>query len=42
MNEKTTQLLDRTFWFGVNILKFLEKLPYSQVYKVPILQLTRS
>jgi len=42
MNEKTTQLLDRTFWFGVNILKFLNQLPYSQVYKVPILQLTRS
>lgn len=42
MNEKTIQLLDRTFWFGVNILKFLDKLPYSQVYKVPILQLTRS
>ena len=42
MNEKTTQLLDRTFWFGVNILKFLDKLPYSPVYKVPILQLSRS
>lgn len=42
MNEKTIQLLDRTFWFGVNILKFLNKLPYNQVYKVPILQLTRS
>ncbi|TKB96583.1 four helix bundle protein [Pedobacter cryotolerans] len=42
MNEKTTQLLDRTFCFGVNILKFLNKLPYNQVYKVPILQLSRS
>ncbi|TCC92341.1 four helix bundle protein [Pedobacter frigiditerrae] len=42
MNEKTTQLLDGTFCFGVNILKFLNKLPYSQVYKVPILQLSRS
>lgn len=42
MNEKTTLLLDRTFWFGVNILKFLDKLPYHQVYKVPILQLSRS
>lgn len=42
MNEKTIQLLDRTFWFGVNILKFLDKLPHSQVYKVPILQLSRS
>lgn len=42
MNEKTTQLLDRTFCFGVNILKILNKLSHSQVYKVPILQLSRS
>jgi four helix bundle protein len=42
MNNKTTQLLDRTFYFGVNVLKFLSKLPYCQVYKVPILQLSRS
>lgn len=42
MNEKTTQLLDRTFCFGVNILKFLNKLPHNQVYKVPVLQLSHS
>lgn len=42
MNEKTTQLLERTFCFGVNVLKFLNKLPYSSVYKVPVLQLSRS
>lgn len=42
MNEKTTQLLDRTFSFGVNVLKFLNRLPYNHVYKVPILQLSRS
>ena len=42
MNERTMQLLDRTFCFGVNVLKFLNKLPYSQVYKIPILQLSRS
>lgn len=36
------QLLERTFCFGVNVLKFLNKLPYSPVYKVPVLQLSRS
>jgi len=41
MNDKTIQLLDRTFCFGVNVLRFLDRLPYSQVYKVPILQLSR-
>ncbi len=42
MNDKTIQLLDRTFCFGVNVLKFLNKLPYSQIYKIPIIQLSRS
>jgi four helix bundle protein len=42
MNEKTSQLLERTFCFGVNGLKFLNKLPYNAIYKVPILQLCRS
>lgn len=42
MNEKTAQLLDRTFYFGVNVLKFLNKLPYNAIYKVPIFQLSRS
>jgi len=42
MNDKTIHLLNRTFCFGVNVLKFLNRLPYSQVYKVAILQLSRS
>lgn len=41
MNEKTTQLLERTFRFGVDVLKFLSKLPYNFIYKVPLLQLSR-
>lgn len=40
MNEKTTQLLERTFRFGVDILKFLNKLPYSFIYKIPMVQLS--
>lgn len=42
MNEKTLKLLERTFLFGVEILKFLNRLPYNQIYKIPILQLGRS
>ena len=42
MNYRTTELLERTFYFGVNILRFLNKLPYSPVYKSAILQLSRS
>ena len=41
MNEKTVILLERTFRFGVDVLKFLATLPYHFVYKVPILQLSR-
>lgn len=41
MNEKTTQLLERTFRFGVDVLKFLSTLPYNFIYKVPLLQLSR-
>ncbi|WP_316851217.1 four helix bundle protein [Pedobacter agri] len=41
MNEKTTQLLERTFRFGVDVLKFLSTLPYNFIYKVPMLQLSR-
>lgn len=41
MNEKTTQLLDRTFRFGVDVLKFLSSLPYNFIYKVPLVQLSR-
>ncbi len=42
MNEKTVQLLERTFYFGVNILKFLNKLPVNYVYRPAILQLSKS
>lgn len=41
MNEKTTQLLERTFRFGVDVLKFLSTLPYNFIFKVPMLQLSR-
>ena len=42
MNEKTLQLLDRTFYFGVNTLKFLKNLPDDQIYRVVKLQVARS
>lgn len=42
MDKKTQQLLDRTFYFGVKTLKFLNKLPEGRFYKVPQLQLARS
>lgn len=42
MNDKTQQLLDRTFSFGVNTLKFLRKLPDDYIYKIPKLQVGRS
>ena len=42
MNDKTQQLLDRTFYFGVNTLKFLRKLPEDYIYKIPKLQVGRS
>ncbi|WP_293311824.1 four helix bundle protein [Pedobacter sp. UBA5917] len=42
MNEKTIHLLERTFRFGVDVLKFLSTLPYNFIYKVPMLQLSRS
>lgn len=35
MNEKTKELLDRTFTFGVSTLKFLKKLPDDQVSRIP-------
>ena len=35
MNEMTIQLLERTFRFGVDVLKFLSTLPYNFIYKVP-------
>jgi len=42
MNERTLQLLDRTFYFGVNTLKFLKSLPEDQIYKVVKLQIARA
>lgn len=42
MNSKTEELLQRTFLFGVNTLKFLNSLPYTTVNKVIINQLAKS
>ena len=42
MDERTQELLDRTFWFGVNTLKFLRKLPEDYIYRIPKLQVARS
>jgi len=42
MNERTQLLLDRTFIFGVNTLKFLKQLPEESIYKIPKMQLARS
>jgi len=42
MNTKTEELLQRTFLFGVNTLKFLNTLPSTTVNKVIINQLAKS
>lgn len=42
MNKKTQELLDRTFFFGVNTLKFLKTLPDDFVYRIPKGQVGRS
>jgi len=42
MNEKTIQLLDRTFRFCVNILKFLNSLPDDHIYRSVKLQIAKS
>lgn len=42
MNPKTEELLQRTFWFGVNTLKFINILPYSISNKVIANQLAKS
>lgn len=42
MNSITEELLQRTFLFGVNTLKFLNSLPYTTVKKVIINQLAKS
>ena len=42
MNIKTEELLNRTFEFGVNALKFLETLPKSNIYSILTYQLAKS
>ncbi|MBI4929760.1 MAG: four helix bundle protein [Bacteroidetes bacterium] len=42
MNPKTQELLDRTFRFGVRILKFLKTLPDDYIYRIPKGQLARA
>ncbi len=42
MEDKTKQLLDRTFYFGVNVLKFLKKLPDDYIDRIPKVQVGRS
>ncbi len=42
MNQKTEELLERTFLFGVNSLKFLLKLPNNKVYSVIVYQLAKA
>lgn len=42
MDPRTQQLLDRTFHFGVSLLKFLRKLPDDYIYRIPKVQACRS
>jgi len=42
MNPKTEELLDRTFLFGVDTLKFLMTLPKDKVYNIIIFQLGKA
>ena len=42
MNPKTIALLERTFKFGIRILKFLNTLPDNYIYRIPKGQLGRS
>ncbi|MFH1196208.1 MAG: four helix bundle protein [bacterium] len=42
MNPKTEELLQRTFQFGVDTLKFLMTLPKEKVYSIIIFQLAKS
>ena len=42
MNPKTEELLQRTFQFGVDTLKFLMTLPKEKVYGIIIFQLGKS
>lgn len=42
MNNKTQELLDRTFNFGEETLRLLNELPYNLVYSVVVKQLAKS
>jgi four helix bundle protein len=42
MNPKTEELLERTFRFGVNCLKFIERLPRTKTYSIVAFQLGKS
>ncbi len=42
MNPKTEELLDRTFSFGVDTLRFLFGLPNNKVYEIIIFQLAKA
>ena len=42
MNPKTKELLKRTFEFGVNTLKLLQKLSKDKIYSVLIYQLAKA
>jgi four helix bundle protein len=42
MEERTKQLLNRTFYFGVNTLKFLKKLPDDYIDRIPKVQVGRA
>src|SRR5260221_575738 len=42
MEDKTKQLLDWTFYFGINVPKFLKKLPDDYIDRIPKVQIGRS
>jgi four helix bundle protein len=42
MNPKTEELLDRTFLFGVDTLKFLRTLPKDKMYDIASFQLGKA
>lgn len=42
MAEKENDLLDRTFKFGVNYLKFLKSLRDEYIYRIPKVQLAKA
>lgn len=42
MHPKTEELLNRTFQFGINVLKFLQKLPNNKIFSVITFQLAKA